>query len=365
MALFIEEDAIKVMKSSLSTSTRSNYISSLIRFIVWIFDNISASLLTPHFFTKLQAADVQDNATGKPNKIRKHIRKAAKQQLNKMNEDPSTHPIILKNLTFQIITTYFFTFKRRYTKKIVRGEELVQACTAPQHNPGEVITIRHGGSSFDRLSSALTYLFNECHVPKDVNEQVKKMWGLMPKYKKGSYRIGAEEKEKLGIRATGKDPLPFDAYVFLAEILCKDENPEYIAAHLFLLLDWNLISRADMIVNANIELVRAWSDCLMFEIGRSKTDQEGKKHVDHPFHVYSCPENPAICPVVAFAKHLIHQPNILKGKCKLFGGTSQYDHYCSILRRIVQNPVYRQSFIDRGMIPEYFGTHSMRKGKSV
>jgi hypothetical protein len=172
MALFIEEDAIKVMKSSLSTSTRSNYISSLIRFIVWIFDNISASLLTPHFFTKLQAADVQDNATGKPNKIRKHIRKAAKQQLNKMNEDPSTHPIILKNLTFQIITTYFFTFKRRYTKKIVRGEELVQACTAPQHNPGEVITIRHGGSSFDRLSSALTYLFNECHVPKDVNEQV-------------------------------------------------------------------------------------------------------------------------------------------------------------------------------------------------
>ena len=106
----------------------------------------------------------------------------------------------------------------------------------------------------------------------------------------------------------GKRPLPFAAYEYLADILRRSDNPEHIAAHLFLLLDWNLISCADGVVTSNISLVSLWSDSLRFAIGPTKTDQEGKKHVDHPFHVYSCPENPVICPVLSLCKHLICRP---------------------------------------------------------
>ena len=102
--------------------------------------------------------------------------------------------------------------------------------------------------------------------------------------------------------------MPFATYRHLAEILNHSSNPEHVAAHLFLLIDWNLISWADGVISANIELVGMWSDALCFEIGPTETDQNGTKHVDHPFHVYVCPETPAICPLVAFCKHLLCRP---------------------------------------------------------
>lgn len=56
---------------------------------------------------------------------------------------------------------------------------------------------------------------------------------------------------------------------------------------------------------------------------------------------------------------------MLKGKCKLFKGSNQYKHYNKIYHKIVHSPQYRQSFIDCGLNPNYFGTHSMRKGAAT
>lgn len=39
--------------------------------------------------------------------------------------------------------------------------------------------------------------------------------------------------------------IPFAAYIHLATILYESKDPEMLAAQLFLLLDWNLISLAD------------------------------------------------------------------------------------------------------------------------
>ena len=189
------------------------------------------------------------------------------------------------------------------------------------------------------------------------------MWQNLGMYKKGTHCKGARERQALGLRTTeGKDPIPLVAYIHLASILNRSNDPEHVAAHLFLLLDWNLMSRADFVVTSNIELVGVWNDALCFQVGVTKTDQEGSKHVDHPFHVYSCPENPVICPVLALSKHLLCNPRILRGKCKLFEGSNQYERFNSILRSIVQSDEYRNEFIDFGVHPKYFGTHSMRKG---
>jgi hypothetical protein len=127
-------------------------------------------------------------------------------------------------------------------------------------------------------------------------------------------------------------------------------------------LDWNLISRADTAIQQNIQLVGMRSDSVVIKMGPTKTDQEAKKHQDHPYHLYSVPENPAVCIVTASAKHLVTRPHLLTGRHKLFEGSNQYEHYNSILRKIVQSDEHRDAFIARGLNPNYFGSHSLCKG---
>ena len=48
-----------------------------------------------------------------------------------------------------------------------------------------------------------------------------------------------------------------------------------MTAHAFLLLEWNLISRAEYVVGAKIDSMWCSNDALLFDIGITKTDQDG------------------------------------------------------------------------------------------
>jgi hypothetical protein len=64
------------------------------------------------------------------------------------------------------------------------------------------------------------------------------LWETIGSYKKGNRRKGAKERQKYGMQTVeGKNPIPKGAYLHLAEILHKSNDPENIAAHLILLLD--------------------------------------------------------------------------------------------------------------------------------
>jgi hypothetical protein len=363
----IEKDTRDVLKSRIADGCRNTYNCYNIRLVIWLFDHVAYhDIINEQLLPLLTVAHQRDcnrlTTRGTLSKKRDHIRDVCRTALDNIkSDDPSTHPLRLEMFNFTLMTNYFFTFKKSFKQTTIGGEQVI----VPGRGEDEEQTfdVRLHPSSYDSVTSSLGCLFTECKVARDVNAQVKQMWEQIPLYKKGSARKGAKERQALGLRMTeGKDPMSLAAYIQLAEILCKSPDPEHNAAHLFLLLDWNLISRADTVVNSNIELVGMGSNALRFEIGPTKTDPTGKNNLDHPFHVYSCPENPAICTVLALCKHLINQPQILKGKCPLFEGSNQYQHYCNILRRIVQDPRHRQSFIDRGLNPNYFGTHSMRKG---
>ena len=115
----------------------------------------------------------------------------------------------------------------------------------------------------------------------------------------------------------GMDPMPLKALIHLAKILSRSKNKELIACHLFLLLDWNMVSRAESVVNAHIDLFGIYEDALLVHLGPSKGDQEGTKHACHPWHLYSVPQEPAICPVLAFAKYLVTHSETLGGDCKV------------------------------------------------
>ena len=81
-----------------------------------------------------------------------------------------------------------------------------------------------------------------------------------------------------------------------------------------------------------------------------------------PWHVNSNPEYPVICPFIAMACHLICDPTIINDQCHIFEGSGQYERFTRIFLEIVGHPKYPQIFIALGIPPEYFGTHSIRKG---
>ena len=80
----------------------------------------------------------------------------------------------------------------------------------------------------------------------------------------------------------GKKHLPFAAYCYLAKILFTSASPEHVPAHTFLLMEWNLMSRSEYVVDSKIDLVSFEKDALIFDMGKTKTDQEGTTNADHP-----------------------------------------------------------------------------------
>jgi len=50
---------------------------------------------------------------------------------------------------------------------------------------------------------------------------------------------------------------------------------------------------------------------------------------DTPWHVYSNPFEPHIYPVLALAKYLFSNPDIIKSKSTLFPGNNKYSRYVS------------------------------------
>lgn len=70
-------------------------------------------------------------------------------------------------------------------------------------------------------------------------------------------RNAIDRKEHGSIRSMsyewqGKVSIPLAVYMHLTSILHKSPDPEHIAARLFLILDWNLTSIADVVAQSNI-----------------------------------------------------------------------------------------------------------------
>ena len=90
------------------------------------------------------------------------------------------------------------------------------------------------------------------------------------------------------------------------------------------LLDWQMVSYAEGVVDQHMDLFGVYEDALLVHMGPSKGDQDETKHMAHPGHLYSVPEEPAICPYLAFIKFLLNNPLVLNRKCMIFDGASQY-----------------------------------------
>ena len=357
----LDRETKAVMKERVAASTRSGYESRNVTFMCWLFDNGDKynHLIEPNFLSKMESAHTMDKARrtkrGQPCKLRDNIRHSCSEALQSIDaSDPSTIPIELEGLTFTIFTRFLAQFKKTVKTRNIEGNVVVGE---DEH------TIRLQPSSYNGACSALSHFFTESGISKEKTKNTEELWNNISSYKKGTRRLSTKERKELGLSTTeGKKPLPFRAYKHLARILFESEKPEHVAAHTFLLLEWNLISRAEYVVNSKIDAVKMEEDALLFDIGKTKTDQEGTKNIDHPWHVYANPQNPYICTVLAMARHLMCNPTILNGQCDLFEGSSQYERFNKIFIDIINDDEYREVFTSLGMPPDHFGTHSIRKG---
>ena len=113
------------------------------------------------------------------------------------------------------------------------------------------------------------HLYLECGIDKEKTN--KELWTQFTFYKKGTRRLAVKERKQLGLAATEvNNPFLSSAYKYLAKRFFESDEPEYVVAHTFLLLEWNIISWAEYVVDSNIYLVSFQHDALMFDIDKNK-----------------------------------------------------------------------------------------------
>ena len=95
------------------------------------------------------------------------------------------------------------------------------------------------------------------------------------------------------------------------KILEGGRSNEYLFAHCFFTIEWNLMARADNVVHMSVEHIEWNDDCLVFYFATTKTDPNGEKQ-RLPWHVSSNPLKPHICLVLAMAKYVLSTPGIVE-----------------------------------------------------
>ena len=254
--------------------------------------------------------------------------KYAKDCLINMSPDDDYCPFKLSNLTFVCYSDFLTQRKARKGK-----------------HRGKMMSL--GNASYEQAQSALKHLFRMSKYAMLVE-----YFDSLKQFTKGIRQHVADKKALEGdVSISGKKKMGFDVYKKICELFMNEEGEEFIFAHAFLTLEWNLMARSENVVHAHILHVSWDVNCLVFCFIKSKGDQMGRNH-DQEWHVYANPHNPKICPVLALACYIFANPGIFcvstdeeedqpedeyKGEHKghLFPGGNQYDCFMDHLHRII------------------------------
>ena len=119
------------------------------------------------------------------------------------------------------------------------------------------------------------------------------------------------------------------------------------------------MARSNNCVNMHVQYIQWRSDSLIYYFGTSQVNQMGDIAND-PWHVYSNPKNPKICPVIDLDKYFFYHTNILTINTKLFPGNDQYGTILDIFHKIINNNLEEFQYlgVDKGKL----GSHYVSKG---
>ena len=214
-------------------------------------------------------------------------------------------------------------------------------------------------TTYESIRSAFMHLFimSDMTPPPGLRDKLTTLL-------KGFKRRIIEERVVAGESLDeGKDAMSFECYNLLCKKFFEGDKDEFIFAHTFLLLEWNLMARADNIVNLNVNDLEWDGDSLVVHMKRSKTDQEGANGKTG-FHCYFNSLFPHLNLGLGLGMYLLSNPGILGNSTnKLFPAENQYHRYSTILKKVIIDN--REEFEKIGVTPENIGSHSARKGAAT
>eukprot|EP00924_Labyrinthula_sp_SR-Ha-C_P012242 maker-scaffold_10-snap-gene-1.13-mRNA-1 protein AED:0.20 eAED:0.20 QI:0/0/0/1/0.5/0.33/3/0/415 len=168
-------------------------------------------------------------------------------------------------------------------------------------------------------------------------------------------KVASEEQAGQSVIERRKDPLTIPLLKILNLAMLHTEKTDFVFFKTFLTITWNLMCRAVSTFSIHYRHLTWKEDALCIIFCHQKNDQAGEKARD-PRHVYVNPLQPEICPVFPLAC-TAQSLDLEMAPLFLVETISTTD-----LENLdeVENELRR-----RGLTPEEFGTHSLRKGAAT
>ena len=314
------QQAKNVYKNQITESTRLQYLSANTGFVIFLFHNYRSYILQPYLDQYKEWYD---------NESTKNFSKNIKDSLQ-MN---SICPFDLDLVKTDVFLTYLLSLKRE---------------------DGTFFSF----SCYDGKRSAFTHL-----ITQSGNQQDNKDKEEMAKMMKGLRKTIAKEMSEKGLRVIeGKEHMSFKCYQQTCQLFIEDGSPDSVFALCFLTMQWNLISRSEATESIFFSQMIWSNDHLKIYFPKHKSDQIGLNK-EEARHIYSNPQDPAVCPIRALASYLLVFPDIFVEANKLFPGNDQKKRFNQCLHRVMHNNIhiYQTLFVDVDEI----GSHSIRKGAAT
>ena len=331
-----EEVAVSAIENNfLANNTKRRYASSNYNFVLWLYGkrNVLPDILRPAVIDEMHR--IENNTTLSDKKKKKEWRKLIVDEwFNGMQlGNAALCPVDMNKITYKIVAQYIAN------KKDENGNYL------SAHN-------------YSGIRSGISFLFKISHTsfPPNFRDQMSTLL-------KGINRTVVAQKVESGeTLEEGKEAMSFACYNLLCQKFFEGKKNEYIFAHLFLTLEWNLIARSDNIVNLSVGDMEWSDDSLVVYLKKTKTDQEGKNG-KVGFHIFSNPLQPHLDVLLSLGTYLFTNPGILQENRKLFPAKNQYNRYSQLLQRIIKEN--EEEFGRLGVTASSIGTHSARKGAAT
>ena len=184
--------------------------------------------------------------------------------------------------------------------------------------------------------------------------------GELGKFMSGLKRTVASTRAQSGRSLDeGKKGMNYEVYKRVCEILFKSDDEDYLFAHAFLTMEWNLLARSDNCFTMRVQHIEFKNDSLLFFFAKSKGNQLGEA-TEKPWHVYSNLGNPFLCPVLALAQYVISNPDVIKNRGLLFPRNHQYTWFMNIFHKVIKDN--KSLFEVLGIKEGELGYHLCRKG---
>lgn len=319
-----------IENNSISLRTKKRYASTNFGFILWLYE---------HHPDKLHPAIREELAAVPPNissaQQMRDLRAIVNRWLDNMQRtSPERCPVDMTQVSYELVASYMTSKKKDDDKYLSRG-------------------------TYIGIRSSIIYLFTMSNLspPPEFRDRMTTLL-------KGLKRMIVEQRVSAGeTPEEGKDAMSFACLKLLCQKFFQGDKDEYHFAHLFLLLEWNLIARSNSVANLHINDFEFEGDSLLVYLKKTKTDQEGNDSRT-PYHCYFNTVDPFLNLGLAIGLYLLSNPGILSNpKCKLFPSEYQYNRYASILNKVIEK--HQEEFARIGVKPGTIGTHSARKGAAT